>query len=167
MNLYLMRHGIAVDKDVGTAADDQDRPLTEKGVKRLRRAGRGLSRLDISFDMILTSPVLRARQSADIIARRLGLESRLEESVELAPASTVERLLSGLAGYRDRQHLLMVGHEPLLSKTLSTLLVGGEDLAIEIRKGSLCRIGIDGLPPTRPAILHWLLTPKQLRLLGA
>ena len=169
MNLYLMRHGIAVETDDAAVSHDHQRPLTPKGSKRLRRAARGLRQLHISFDGILTSPVLRARQTAEIVAAALGLESGLEEISGLAPESAVEQLLFGLERYQDRKHLLMIGHEPLLSKTISSLLCGsrGHGLQIDLRKGSLCRIEIDGLPPSSPGILHWHLAPKQLRLLGA
>ena len=166
MNLYLMRHGAAVAADDPAVTNDNERPLTPKGAKRLRRAGRGLRRLHIAFDGILTSPVLRARQSAEIVAASLALESCLEEVSGLAPESTVEVLLLGLARYHDRQHLLLMGHEPLLSKTISALLGGAQSLEIDLRKGSLCRIEVDGLPPSSPGILHWLLAPKHLRLLG-
>ena len=169
MNLYLMRHGIAVEADEPAVTRDSERPLTPKGIKRLRRATRGIRRLDIVFDGILTSPVLRARQTAEIVATALDLKSILEEVSGLAPESTVEHLLFGLERYQDRKHILMVGHEPLLSKTISSLLCGsrGHGMKIDLRKGSLCRIEIDGLPPSSPAILHWHLAPKQLRLLGA
>jgi phosphohistidine phosphatase len=168
MNLYLMRHGIAVESDDPAVTQDNQRALTSKGAKRLRRAARGLRYLDISFDGILTSPVLRARQTAEIVATALGLESRLEEVSGLAPESTVEHLLFGLERYQDRKHILMVGHEPLLGKTIGSLLCGGgHGLEIDLRKGSLCRIEIDGLPLSSPGILHWHLAPKQLRLLGA
>jgi len=166
MNLYLMRHGAAVEKNDPSLANDNDRALTRKGAKRLRRAARGLRRLDIALDGILTSPVLRARQSADIVAQALGLEPCLEEISGLAPESTVELLLFSLTRYHDRQHLLLVGHEPLLSQTMSTLLCRGHELEIKLRKGSLGCLEITNLPPSSPAILHWLLTPKQLRLIG-
>ena len=168
MNLYLMRHGIAVAAEDPEVTHDSDRPLTNKGAKRMRRAARGLRRLDIPLDAILTSPVLRARQTADIVAATLGLEARLEEISGLAPESTVEQLMFGLTRYQDRVHLLVVGHEPLLSQTIARLLCGNRDhgLVISVRKGSLCRIEIDALPPSRPGILHWFMTPKQLRLLG-
>ena len=90
----------------------------------------------------------------------------MRHGIAVAPESTVELLLIGLARYHDRQHLLMVGHEPLLSKTIGSLLCGSHSLEIDLRKGSLCRIEIDGLPWSNPGILHWLLTPKHLRLLG-
>jgi phosphohistidine phosphatase len=170
MNLYFMRHGIAVAADDPDFADDNERPLTNKGVKRMHRAARGLARLKIPFDGILTSPVLRARQTAEIVVGELRLESHLEAISSLAPDSTVEHLLFGLTRFQDRKHLLLVGHEPLFSQTLSALLCPSrgqdQDLAIAVRKGSLCRIEIDTLPPTNPATLHWHLAPKQLRLLG-
>lgn len=168
MNLYLMRHGVAVAADDPDVTHDSERPLTNKGVKRMRRAARGLRRLNIPLDAILTSSVLRARQTAEIVAAALGMEARLEEISGLAPESTVEHLLSGLTRYQDREHLLLVGHEPLLSQMIASLLCNnrGSGLQIAVRKGSLCRIELDGIPPKGPGILHWFLTPKQLRLLG-
>jgi phosphohistidine phosphatase len=170
MNLYFMRHGIAAAVDDPAFADDDERPLTNKGIKRMRRAARGLVRLKIPFDGVLTSPVLRARQTAEIVAAGIGMETRLEAISSLAPDSTVDHLLFGLTRYQDREHLLLVGHEPLLSQTMTSLLCPNrgqdQDLTIAVRKGSLCRIEIDALPPTSPGTLHWHLAPKQLRLLG-
>lgn len=168
MNLYLMRHATATAADDPSVTDDNERPLTAKGTKRLRRAARGLRRLNIPFDGILSSPVLRARQTAEIVAATLGMEARLEEISVLAPDSTVEHLLFGLTRYQDREHILLVGHEPLLSQTMSSLLCGGrgQGLEINVRKCSICRIEVDALPPPRPGTLHWYLAPKQLRLLG-
>ncbi|HYA30643.1 MAG TPA: phosphohistidine phosphatase SixA [Acidobacteriota bacterium] len=168
MNLYLLRHGIAVAADDPEVAHDRERQLTQKGSKRIRRAARGLRRLDIPLDAILTSPVLRARQTADIVAATLGLEARLEEISGLAPESTVEQLMFGLTRYQDREHLLLVGHEPLLSQTIAYLLCRSREPQLDIaaRKGSLCRIELDRAPPSGPGVLHWLMSPKQLRLLG-
>jgi phosphohistidine phosphatase len=167
MNLYLMRHGIAVAGDQPGMESDSERPLTPKGVKRMRRAARGLRRLGISFDTILTSPLVRARQTAEIVAETLGLEGQLEEISELAPESSVDRLISGLAGFHDKEHLLLVGHNPLLIRVFSFFISGKDNLEIELKKGGLCCIETDGLPPSPPATLHWFLTPKQLRRLGA
>jgi phosphohistidine phosphatase len=168
MNLYLMRHGIAVAADDPSVSHDNERPLTNKGVKRMRRAARGLRRLEIKFDGILTSPLLRARQTADIVAAVLGMESRLEEITELAPESSVQHLIFGLTRYQDRDHLLLVGHQPLLGQTLASLIdpSRGAKLEFDLRKGSLCRVEIDGLPADKPGMLHWLMTAKQLRLLA-
>jgi len=168
MNLYLMRHGIALPADDPSVAHDGDRPLTPKGIKRTRKAARGLRRLNIPFDVILTSPVLRARQTADAVAGELGAEALVKEISSLAPASTVDHLLFGLTRYKNHEHLLLVGHEPLLSNALSHLLGGksARSVHVEFKKGALCRVEIDDLPPSNPGKLHWLLTPKQLRLLS-
>ncbi|HEY3167750.1 MAG TPA: phosphohistidine phosphatase SixA [Candidatus Binatia bacterium] len=168
MNLYLMRHGIALPAEDSSASDDGERPLSNKGIKRMRKAAKGVRRLEIPFDALLTSPLLRARQTADILASTLGIEPQLEEISGLAPESTVEHLMFGLTRYQDREHLLLVGHEPLLSDTLSHLLGARRSSAfnIQLKKGSLCRVEVDALPAANPAKLHWLLTPKQLRALG-
>ncbi len=168
MNFYLMRHGVAVAADDPTVGDDSQRPLTAKGIKRMRRAARGLRRLAIDFDVILTSPLLRARQTADIVAATLGMESRVEEISGLAPESSVEHLLFGLTRYQDPDHLLLVGHQPLLGQTLATLLAPGREnqLQFDLGKGSLCRVEIDRLPANQPGELRWLMTARQLRLLA-
>jgi phosphohistidine phosphatase len=168
MNLYLMRHGIALPQDDPSVTHDAERPLTSKGVKRMRKAAKGVRQLNIPFDAVLTSPALRARQTAEIVAAALNIEARLEEISGLAPESTVEHLMFGLTRYQDRAHVLLVGHEPLLSDTAAYLLGGKKpaNVTIDFKKGALCRIEIDSLPATSPGKLHWLLTPKQLRLLA-
>ena len=88
----------------------------------MRKAAKGILRLAVPFDCLLTSPLLRARQTAEVLARALAIEDRLEEISGLSPESTVEHLLFGLARYQDRKHLLMVGHEPLLSNTALIVL---------------------------------------------
>ncbi len=168
MNLYLMRHGIALPQDDPSVAHDAERPLTSKGVKRMRKAAKGVCRLNIPFDSVLTSPLLRARQTAEIVAGALNIETRLEEISWLAPDSTIEHLMFGLTRYQDREHLLLVGHEPLLSNAAAYLLGGRKaaNVTIDFKKGSLCYIEVETLSAASPGKLHWLLTPKQLRSLG-
>ena len=168
MNLYLMRHGIALERNDPSALDDDRRPLSPKGEKRTRKIAKGIQRLDIPFDVLLTSPLARARQTVDIVATALGAEARVEEIASLAPNSGFAHLIADLGRYRDRKHLLLVSHEPLLSGTLSSLLAGDSAtrLDFEFRKGALCRIEIDSPSRPHPGKLHWFLTPKQLRLLG-
>jgi phosphohistidine phosphatase len=162
-----MRHGIALPIDDPTVAHDADRPLSNKGIKRMAKAAKGVRRLNIPFDCLLTSPLLRARQTAEIVTSALGREAHLEVISGLAPESTVEILLFGLARYQNREHIMLVGHEPLLSQTAAHLLSGRQpaNLNLSFKKGSLCRIEIDGLSVIGQAKLHWLLTSKQLRLL--
>jgi phosphohistidine phosphatase len=168
MNLYILRHGVAVAKDDPAFASDSERPLTKKGIKKFRKAARGIERLGISFDAILSSPLVRARQTADIVAAILGQESLVEEIPALAPDSSPEQLLSELSSVEDKEHVLLVGHEPFLGKLAAFLLSGknDSDLLIPLRKGGICRIEINAVPPTQAGEMHWLLTPKQLRLMA-
>jgi phosphohistidine phosphatase len=168
MNLYLMRHGIALERNDPSVADDDRRPLSTKGVKRTRKIAEGIRQLDIPFDVLLTSPLTRARQTVDIVAAALGAEARVEEIASLKPNSTFERLIADLTRYQQRKHILLVSHEPFLSEVLSSLLAGqgGPRLHVEFKKGGLCRTEIDSLSPPQPGKLDWFLTPKQLRLLG-
>lgn len=92
----------------------------------------------------------------------------MEEISGLAPESSFEHLLFGLTRYQDREHLPLIGHQPLLGHTLASLIDANREVTREfnLRKGSLCRIEIDGLPAKKPGALHWLLTTKQLRLMA-
>lgn len=167
MNLYFMRHGIAVDRaESGHRSDDRNRQLTPKGIKRINKAAKGLVALSLSFDRILTSPFERARQTAKIVAQTLQIEDRLEEIQQLGADQSVQELLSGLAGYATGKEILLVGHEPLLSNTVSFLLSGTVGSEIQLKKGGLCCLEVDGVPAKKRAVLHWALTPKQLRLLA-
>ena len=169
MNLYLLRHGIATPRNDPGAESDSDRPLTAQGMKRMRKAAKGLRRLRIPFDAVLTSPLARARQTAQIVADGLDLGDRLEELAALAPDASVQDLFSSLKPYKDRAHLLLVGHEPFLSTIMSHVLTRDEkrSIAVAFKKGGICRVEIDAMPPDTAGTLHWLLTPKQLRALGA
>jgi phosphohistidine phosphatase len=141
--------------------------LTPKGINRMHKAARGLRRLDIPFDAILTSPLVRARDTAEIVAQTLDLEAHLEEIAGLAPESSVNQLISGLTRFQNHEHLLLVGHQPLLGEAAAFLLKTNSPLALVLKKGGICRIEVDNLPPAKPGMLHWLLAPKQLRLIGA
>ena len=166
MNLFLLRHGSAVNPE--ETAPDRDRPLTAKGRKRMRSGARGLRRLGVTFDAVLTSPLARAHQTATIIAETLGREAQLSVVEALKPDSAVEELLSSLKDYANCENLLLVGHEPLLGDTASFLLTGKKNPRAEMafKKGGLCQIEIDSLPPRNPGVLHLLLKPKLLRRLG-
>lgn len=164
MNLYFMRHGIAGDRsETGTDSDDRERTLTPKGIKRMHRAAEGVIKLSPSFDRILTSPLERARQTAKIVAQALQLEGRMKEIEQLSPGSSVQDLLSALTVYSGEKNILLVGHEPLLSGAVSLLLCGNAGAKIRLKKGGLCCLEVDGIPSPKSAVLHWLLTPKQLR----
>lgn len=166
MDLYFMRHGIAEIQEESGISSDAERPLTAKGIKKLQKVAKGILVLGISFDRVLTSPLLRARQSADLIAKALNMESAVEELPELAPESAPRELLSSLGKYHESKALLLVGHQPLLGATVSLLLSKGDELDVRLKKGGLCYIEVEKLPPEGGAALHWMLTPKQLRRLA-
>jgi phosphohistidine phosphatase len=167
MNLYFMRHGIAVERgESSQRSDDRNRQLTPKGIKRINKEAKGLVALSLSFDRILTSPFERARHTAKIVAQTLRIEDRLEEIPQLGADQSVKDLLSVLAGYPTDQEILLVGHEPLLSNTVSFLLSATVGAEIRLKKGGLCCLEVDGIPAKKRAVLHWALTPKQLRLLA-
>jgi phosphohistidine phosphatase SixA len=87
----------------------------------------------------------------------------LEEIEQLCPNRSVQDLLAGLATYSDEKEILLVGHEPLLSRTVSFLLSGTAGAEIRLKKGALCCLEVDGLPPKEKGVLHWALAPKHLR----
>lgn len=165
MKLFLLRHGIAVDEDGGGRQSDRERSLSAKGVKRMRKAARGIAWIEESFDRILTSPYVRAVQTARIVAETLSLEDRVEELHELALETPAERLVARLIDYRGIDKLLLVGHQPLLGQTASCLLTGSTGINVGFKKGGLCGLEIDALPPKQVA-LSFLLTAKQLRRLA-
>ena len=168
MNLYFLRHGIAIGHDDARVQSDAERFLTAKGIKRMRKAANGLRAIATNFDTILTSPAIRARQTADIVATELALESKVQEIAGLAPESTVDQLIFALTRFQDQEQLLLVGHEPLLTKTIGFLLTGEKKSALNLnlKKAGLCHLTIDRVPPSEPGTLHFCLTPKQLRQLN-
>jgi phosphohistidine phosphatase len=161
LELCFFRHGIAVEKDDPSVASDEERPLTEDGARKTRAAAEGLKRLDAGYDKILTSPWLRAKQTAAILADVLALPSP-EELPELAGDRTPSDLLDALAQHHGKRTLL-VGHEPLLSATVIHVL-GGE-WALDLKKAGACAIEVDSLPPRDSGTLLWHLTSRQLRMM--
>jgi phosphohistidine phosphatase len=158
LQLYLLRHGRA-DRDRYDGDDDRLRPLTADGVLRLEQQGRFLARAGLKPDLVLTSPLLRARQTAEIVARRLGAMKRLREEPRLDPDFDVERLAGILAEADDDcRQLMLVGHEPSFSAVIAGITGGS---LVVCKKGSLARVD---LPARRkPAgALAWLLPPRAM-----
>jgi phosphohistidine phosphatase len=160
--LYFVRHGLAEER--GDAwPDDTKRPLTEEGMSRLRRAVRGLSGMGVSIDVVLTSPLVRARQTADIVAGGLDPRPSIVNVDSLAPAGSYAAVLADLEKHSRKCRLALVGHEPMLGELAARLI--GSRHPIEFKKGGVCRIDVEDLPPAGPGDLRWLLTPKILRAL--
>ena len=167
MNVYILRHGIAAEPDAETFANDAERPLTPEGECKLRQATKAMKALGLSFDLILSSPYLRARQTAEIVAKAFDARKQLEFTDTLAPGGSSKKLIELLSRRAPPpQDVLLSGHEPYLSELISRLLSGSEHLAINLKKGSLCKLAIESLKHGRCASLEWLLTPKQMALMA-
>ena len=166
MNLYLIRHSTAVA--VGTAgyADDSQRPLTEEGSRRMLSIARGLRALGTEFDLILSSPYLRTRQTAAILAEVFVMKDGPVNSVNLRPMGESAQLISEINQKYKVDKLALVGHEPLLSALISLLVAGNDGLFVSMKAGGVCCLALDTLRPGRCASLEWLMTPVQLARLG-
>lgn len=162
MNLYILRHGVAVPSGTAMGFADPQRPLTPEGRKKLRRAARGMLALGLDFDVILSSPYLRAKETAVIVAKVFRAADRLEFSEHLTPRGKREALIRQIVRAGPPGETLLVGHEPHLSELISLLISGGTDCAITMKKAGLCKLAIESLQHGRCATLEWLLTPKQL-----
>jgi phosphohistidine phosphatase len=159
MELYLLRHGIAAD--VGPeGSGDAGRPLTEEGIDKLKEAVRGLRRLGVRPDVLLTSPLVRARQTAEIVRRAFGLDVRPAEA--LAPGCDLARLADLLGEYRSAERVMIVGHEPDFSSLIGDLTGGSR---VQLKKAGLARVDLESVD-TGAGTLIWLLPPVVLRKAG-
>jgi phosphohistidine phosphatase len=158
--LYLIRHGLAEER--GDAwPDDNKRPLTEDGMSRMRKQARGLARLGLTLDIVLTSPLVRARQTAEIVASALDPRPTLTTIESLAPDGTYQALMADLEKHTRKARIALVGHEPDLGELAARLI--GTRHAIEFKKGAACRIDVTALPPGGPGALRWFLPPRVMR----
>jgi phosphohistidine phosphatase len=167
MYLYLLRHGIAVEPGTHGYENDSERPLILKGERRLRAATATMKKLELSFDLILSSPFVRARQTAEIVADEMKLKKHLKFSDDLIPGGSSKALILAVNELKpEPENVLLVGHEPYLSRLISLLVANDEYAAIEMKKGALCKLEIGELCHGRCAQMSWLLTPSQLEMMA-
>ncbi|MFO0907707.1 MAG: phosphohistidine phosphatase SixA [Isosphaeraceae bacterium] len=161
-SLYIVRHGIAAPHGTPGILDSQ-RPLTPKGVERTTEIGQGLSRLRLDIERIVTSPLPRARRTAELIAEELGLIDQVEIFDGLSAGATPRAIRDWLAT-RAEERLMIVGHNPDLTD-LVALLIGltGPSAPFELRKGGVAALEAD---PSGGYTLDWLTTPRLLRRLA-
>jgi len=158
--LFLIRHGVAEER--GDAwPDDTKRPLSADGARRMQKAARGLARLGVRFDVILSSPLVRARQTADIVAARTTGDPTVVNTDALAPDGDFHAIMTALEKHPRKLRIALVGHEPGLGELAARLI--GARRAIALKKGSVCRIDVDEVPPTGPGRLRWLMPSAFLR----
>jgi phosphohistidine phosphatase len=160
MELYLIRHGIAAERGE-EFPDDSKRPLTSKGIASLRREAKSLNALGVTFDQIITSPLVRTRQTADILAEALQGKPPVATSDALAPAGTPAAVIQELNKYARKARVALVGHEPNLGELAARLIGAKRPLAF--KKGAICRLDFEVLPPKGIGQLQWFMPPKALR----
>jgi len=160
--LYLIRHAVAEER--GDAwPDDAKRPLTEEGMKRFHKAARSLARLELDIDVVLTSPLVRTRQTAEIFAGAFSPHPALVNVDALAPDGSPAGFIAELEKYSKKKGIAIVGHEPGIGELAGRL--AGMRHAMEFKKGAICRIDVETLPPRGAGTIRWFLTPRVLRSL--
>jgi phosphohistidine phosphatase len=160
LELYLIRHGIAAERG-DEYPDDSKRPLTGVGMTKLRQEAKALNTLGVAFDLVITSPLVRTKQTAEIVAGTLKDKPQVITSDALAPAGTPSAVVQELGRHARKGRIALVGHEPNLGE-LAARLIGAKS-AIEFKKGAMCRIDFEVLPPKGLGQLQWFVTPKILR----
>lgn len=164
LELYFLRHAIAVERGEGDFSDEE-RPLTEKGREKMIAAIRGLRRIDLQFDALLSSPLTRAVQTAELIRQHLPFEGALEILEDLGPSGFMKNFLEKI-GERKGKSFLLVGHEPNLSSWIRNLLGCARRGGLLLKKGGLCRLHLEQASESSSSELIYLLQPRQLRAMG-
>jgi len=164
MNLYLIRHAIAEEESA--TGEDSQRNLTEKGAKKMRAIAKGLRALGVEFDFILTSPYVRAEQTADILADVFKMKKKVAVSENLTPMGDPDLLFAEINEKYSVTSLAIVGHEPYLSTLVSLLTANGSPVDITFKKGGVCHLAAEDLHHTRKATIEWLMTPGVLVEIG-
>jgi phosphohistidine phosphatase len=166
MNLYIIRHAIAVDEGTPEYEDDSQRPLTDKGKKKMRQIAKGLRILGADFDLILSSPYIRAKETAEILADVFKINKDIAFSDNLIPMGDPDLLIAEMNEKYSANSIALVGHEPHLTALISLLIADNAGVDMTLKKGGVCRLSADDLHHTRKAALEWLLTPGILVEIG-
>lgn len=165
MELLLLRHAEAVDRR--GKQDDPNRPLTPSGRKRMRTIARGLKWLGLGPEIVVSSPYLRARETAEIAAAALGCKEALIFTPHLVPEAEPVAVIEFLRQhYRRAKSLLLVGHEPQMSLLAGRLTAGDAGAGLKLRKAGLMQLTVSELKPGRCATLEALIPPRILEALG-
>lgn len=162
MILYILRHAIAEERDENAYPDDGLRPLTEKGKKKMVNIAEHLQDMGVEIDLILSSPHIRAKDTARIVLEAFGLKKKqLILCDHLTPSGFAKDLIAEINEKYLVKNLMLVGHEPYLSDLIAMLVCGEASISITLKKGGLCRLSIDSLIYEKCATLDWLLMPSH------
>ncbi len=163
--VMLLRHAIAEEQSA--SGGDDDRRLTGEGKRKLREVVAGMRALELPVDVVLSSPLRRAVETAEIVADGYAAKPEVEITPALAPGAGPDAVLAALAHVGRPSGAVLVGHEPDLAALASTLLVGTPGLLhMGFRKAGLAGIVVASLPPRAAGALEFFLTPQQLRRIG-
>jgi phosphohistidine phosphatase len=161
MKCYFLRHGIAVEPEAWSGSDF-DRPLTREGRERMEREAKAIADLALDLDVIITSPLLRAKQTAEILAERLDIHDKLIEDPRLAGGFNFERFGAILSEHANAQSIVLVGHEPTMSATIGRAIGRA---SIELKKAALAGVEVM-TSESGTGTLLCLIPPKVLVALG-
>lgn len=163
LELYLIRHGLAAERG-DEYPDDSKRPLTSDGIAALRKEARALANLDVTFDQIISSPLVRTKQTAEVFSQLLPGKPPVALSDSLAPAGTPSAVFQELGKHMRQPRIALVGHEPNIGELAARLI--GARVPLAFKKGAICRIDFEVFPPKGTGQLRWFLTPRMLRKLA-
>jgi phosphohistidine phosphatase len=167
MNLYVLRHAIAVDPGSPAYQDDSQRPLTSRGNAKMKQIASGLQHMEVEIDLILSSPHVRTRQTGEILAKCYGIKDMPVLTPALLPEAPTSQIINEINDKYSRfANVVLIGHQPHLNSLISMLISGDPTLSITLKKGGLCRLSSDQLRYDRCATLEWLLYPFQIATLA-
>jgi phosphohistidine phosphatase len=160
VDIYLLRHGKA--EDAGSRAGDAGRALANQGRKDIIAVAQWMKKQGLLFDLIATSPLIRARETAEIVAAALGQAGNVRIWETLLPDGDPDTICQDLGQFNEDAQVLLVSHEPLLSLLISNIISGTSGAAIAMTKGGLAKIRKFSLTAQPSGELHWLLSARQI-----
>ncbi len=164
MIIYFLRHASAGEKR-SNPRQDENRPLDKQGIEQCRSVGAALAALDVQIDLMISSPLKRATQTASLVGNELGYEGDLKLDPALRPDAVYESFREMLRKYGKNDSIMIVGHNPTLTDFCSLLLTNGIDnRVVELKKAGVAKVEYSG---KNNGVLHWSLTPKLIRSLQA
>lgn len=168
MEIFVIRHAIAEPLGKENEFSDEMRALTAEGRSRMREVVKGLVKLGVELDLILTSPLKRAVETAEIIGTAAGLTKKeVKLSANLAPGASAEDLFAEIKGLAGVEAIALIGHQPDLGDLISRIIhCDAAAPSIQLKKGGACGLNVTETVPTLRGDMIWLMTPRQLRLVA-
>jgi phosphohistidine phosphatase len=161
MVIYFLRHANAGTKHFSDPVKDEKRPIDKIGEEQSHDVGRALAAIGVTVNVIISSPLTRAMQTAAIVSQEIGHEEKLVLEDSLRPQATLEKFKALLNRYKDKAAIMVVGHDPSMTEFVNGVLSSGSPLAaVEMKKGGVAKVEKD---LRRPAVLKWSMPPKVVQ----